>query len=244
MLNQKQKIIEAYRDKETTETFDEDRSKYKFERYKHKIEADFLKKTIKLIEKDKIKILDVACGTGRMLPEIFSVDDNIEYFGLDTSKEMLKLLEEKSKKLNKKKSVKIKIGDACKIPFKNNEFDIVFSYHLLWHLPKDEQKKIIKEMLRVCKEGGFVIFDILNKNFVLEKFKEIFGEEKTGGIYKLSINDAKKIIGIENNSIDIEKLLDAPIKNNLIYRLFNIINNLRKIFPQSLYHMIYLRVKR
>jgi len=242
MINQKQKIIEAYRDKETTETFDKDRGEYAYQKYKHKIEANFLKKTIKSTEKNKIKILDVACGTGRMLPEVFSSVKKIEYFGLDTSREMLKILLEKSKKMNLKN--KIKIGDASKIPFKDNEFDVVFSYHLLWHLPEDEQKRIIKEMLRVCKKEGFVIFDILNRNFILEKFKAVIGKEKREGIYKLSINNTKKILGIADNRIDIEKILDAPIKNSLIYRLFNIINNLRKILPQSLYHMIYLRVKK
>lgn len=243
-MSQKQKIIEAYKQKDTVESFDRERSRYSFQKYKHKIEANFLKTTIGLLNKKNIKILDVACGTGRMLPEVFSVGKNIEYLGLDTSKEMIKILRERAKKLDGGKRVKTKISDASKLPFKDNGFDVVYSYHLLWHLPKDEQKKIIKEMLRVCKHEGFVIFDILNKDFVWEKFKEIIGKEKTGEIYKLSAEDAKKIIGIEGKRIDIEKLSDTPIKNNLAYRLFNIINNLRKVFPQDLYHMIYIRVRK
>jgi len=244
MITQKQKIIRAYGDKETTETFDEERSKYEFQRYKHKIEANFLKKTIGLLNKEKIKILDVACGTGRMLPEIFSVRKDIKYVGVDSSKNMIKRLIDKAKKIGTEKNIKIRLGDASKLPFKNNEFDIVYSYHLLWHLPEDEQKKIIKEMLRVCRKDGFVIFDILNKNFVWEKIKRIIGKEKLEGIYKFSIEDIKKIAGINGGGIDIEKISDAPIKNNLAYRLFNIINHLRKIFPQDLYHMIYFRIRK
>jgi ubiquinone/menaquinone biosynthesis C-methylase UbiE len=242
MSNQKRIIIDTYRDKNTTETFDKSRSKYAFQRYKHKIEANFLKKTLLEIKKDKLKILDVACGTGRMLPEIFSVGKEIEYIGFDSSKEMTKYLEKKSNNMNIEKNVKIKIGDASEMPFEDGGFDVVYSFHLLWHLPKKEQEKIIKEMLRVCKKGGFVVFDILNKDFVYEKFKGLFGKRKTEKIYKLSVNEVKKIIG--NKRFDIEKLSDAPIKNHSVYKIFNAINHSRKILPQSLYHMIFLKVKK
>ena len=108
MPNQKQEIIKAYKSRETTETFDEDRDRYEFQKYKHKIEADFLKRTIGLLKRKNIKVLDVACGTGRMLPEVSSIRKEIEYFGLDTSKEMIELLKRKSKTLGIKNSIKIK----------------------------------------------------------------------------------------------------------------------------------------
>ncbi len=243
-MSQKQKIIEAYKQKDTVESFDRERSKYAFQKYKHKIEANFLKKTIGLLNKRNIKILDVGCGTGRMLSEIFSVGKKVRYAGLDTSREMTAHLMKKAKNLDVTKNIKIKISDASKLPFKDEEFDIVFTYHLLWHLPTKEQEKMISEMLRVCKKGGFVIFDILNKNFIWEKFKKIIGKEKTGEIYKLSVKDVKKIIGMKNERIDMEKLSDAPLKNDLAYKLFNVINHLRNILPQSLYHMVYFRVRK
>jgi ubiquinone/menaquinone biosynthesis C-methylase UbiE len=112
----------------------------------------------------------------------------------------------------------------------------------LWHLPLSEQEKIIKEMLRVCKKEGFVIFDVLNRDFLWEKIKKYFGKGNTEGIYKLSVNELKKIVYI--NRVNIEKLSDAPIKNNSIYRIFNIINHSRKILPQFLYHMLFLRINK
>src|SRR3989344_1294041 len=177
MINQKQKIIDIYMRNKVVDVFDKERKEFYYQRYKHKVEANFLKKAINSLNWGNIKVLDVACGTGRMLPEIFSVKKNIKYTCLDSSEEMVKCLIEKAKKLGIEKSIKIKIGDATKIPFKDNKFDIVFSYHLLWHLPLENQKKIVKEMVRVCKNGGTVIFDIVNNKFLWGKIKELLGKE-------------------------------------------------------------------
>ena len=230
--NQKQKTIETYRKKDTVGVFDKARDKYLYQKYKHKIESSFLKKAIKSLKKDNIKILDVACGTGRMLRGIFSIKKDIEYYGIDTSKEMIKHLKEKAKKLSVEKNVKIKIGDAEKMPFKEESFDIVYSFHLLWHLEKEGQEKIIKEMLRVCKNEGVIIFDILNKNFVWERIKKFLRKE-TKEIYKLSIKDIKNIIKSDN--FKIEKLNDF---------LLNIFNIFRKSIPNSFFHMIYFKIKK
>jgi len=238
---QKQKTIETYQKKAVVDSFDKGRNKYAFQKYKHKTEADFLKNTLKSIKKDKIKILDVGCGTGRMLPEIFSIGKEIEYFGLDTSKEMVKHLKEKAKKLSLGKEVKVKIGDASKLPFNNGTFDVVFTYHLLWHIPKENQREVIKEMERVTKKGGFIVFDVLNKDFIWEKIKIILSKKKEEGLYKIRINEAKKMINNSRN-IKIGKLNDAPIKKDFFYNVFNLINKTSTIFPQRFYHMLYLRI--
>jgi len=240
-MNQKQKIIKTYKEKSNVKVFDNDRKKYLFQKYKHQVESNFLKKAIESLKKDDIEILDVACGTGRMLPEIFSVKKNIKYYGIDTSKEMIKHLKGKARKLSIEKDVKIKTGDAENIPFKGKSFDIVFSYHLLWHLPKEVQEKIIKEMLRTCKNKGIIIFDILNKNFIWEKMKKFFGK-RTKGIYKLSVKDIEEII--KSNEFKIEKINDFPVKNIMVYSILNTINTFRKPFPNNLYHMIYFKVEK
>ena len=107
-MNQKQKTIEIYKEKDKVKVFDEARNKYLYQKHKHKIESSFLKNNILLLNKNKIRVLDVACGTGRMLPEVFSVKKNIEYVGMDTSESMTKDLKEKAKILGIEKQVKVK----------------------------------------------------------------------------------------------------------------------------------------
>jgi len=243
MQSQKQKIIKTYQKKDNVELFDEKRDKYLFQKHKHKTEADFLKKTLREIKRGKIKILDVGCGTGRMLAEVFSIGKDIEYVGLDTSNLMTKHLKEKAKRLGVEKKIKVRIGNATRIPFKGEEFNVVFSYHLLWHIPIEDQEKIIKEMKRVCKKGGFIIFDILNKDFVWERLKWILKKEKLEELYKLNLKDAKEIAG-EVKEIEIRKLSDAQIKNSSLYKMFNLINKSEKVLPKSFYHMIYLKIKK
>jgi ubiquinone/menaquinone biosynthesis C-methylase UbiE len=239
-MGQKEHIIKTYQKKEIVDIFDKERYMFKYQKEKHKLESKIVIRAIS--KEEKIKILDVACGTGRLVPTIFKKNNNAEYFGLDTSKEMLAWLQEKVKKLNIQNKVKLVISDATKIPFKDETFDIVFTYHLLWHLPFEEQEKIIREMLRVTKRGGILIIDILNKEFFWEKIKNFFGI-KSKEIYKDSIKDIKKILE-ENGIIRIDKLSDAIIKANFLYWPFSIINKANKILPNFCYHMLYLTVKK
>lgn len=240
---QKQKIIDTYKKENVTKTFDCDRSGYAHLTYKHKIESNFLKKAISNISSGKVKILDVACGTGRMLPEIFKTKKQIEYVGLDTSNKMFSELKNKVIYSKNKKRIKLILSDAEKLPFKDNTFDVVYTYHFLWHIPKNHQETIIKEMLRVTKKEGIIILDILNKNFIWEKFKKYFGKEKSEGLYKQEISEVKKILG-NIGDIEIEKLSDAIIKNDTLYNFFNLINELRIFLPSSFFHMIYFKIKK
>ncbi len=262
-MNQKEEIIKIYQKEDIAKTFDEERFEHPYQRYKNFIEAKFLIDTLKIafLKKDKIKVLnktfassdslkktdselvkvlDVACGTGRMLDAIKKSCVEVEYTGLDTSKAMTKRLLERAKKLGI--SASVKIGDATSMPFKDNSFDVVYTYHLTWHLPQELQEKMIREMIRVVKKEGYIVFDVLNANFLWEKIKGLFGRKPTEGIYKMKISDVKRIMGERNYPT--EKLSDFPIKNDFVYSLVNILNVIRKMLPSPLFHMVYFRVKK
>jgi len=51
-------------------------------------------------------------------------------------------------------------GSAAALPFFDNSFDSVWSIGLLHHLPDDVARQAVKEMIRICRPGGYVvIFD-------------------------------------------------------------------------------------
>lgn len=45
-------------------------------------------------------------------------------------------------------------ANATELPFSDNAFDLVFSAHLLGHIPLNEKQKVIREIYRVTKPGG------------------------------------------------------------------------------------------
>jgi SAM-dependent methyltransferase len=49
-------------------------------------------------------------------------------------------------------------ADICNLPFKENEFDVIFCNHVLEHIPDDT--KAMQELYRVLKPGGFGVFQI------------------------------------------------------------------------------------
>lgn len=49
-------------------------------------------------------------------------------------------------------------ADICNLPFKNNEFDVIFCNHVLEHIENDN--KAMSELYRVLKPNGFGIFQI------------------------------------------------------------------------------------
>ena len=223
-MNQKEHIIKEYEDKKVVDTFDAERSKYAYQRFKHKKESAVLRNAIKSCDGEKVKVLDIACGTGRMIPPAHACNKLVDYYGIDSSKTMLDSVREwfytPSKLIQ---------GDATKLPFEDNTFDVVFTFHLLWHLPGDVQLKIIKEMRRVCKKGGLVVMDLINEDFV-------WGQD-TEGIYKWS-----EFSSFPKAKID--KLNDFPFKNSFVYYIFNIMNYFDKVLPINLFHMIYLTIKK
>ncbi|MBU4257135.1 class I SAM-dependent methyltransferase, partial [Patescibacteria group bacterium] len=83
--------------------------------------------------KDGDKILDVGCGSGRLLEAL--KDKKINYLGVDTSEKLIKLAEERYKAAGFEFQVR-DILELSKIPEIN--FDYVFCVAVLHHLPGED----------------------------------------------------------------------------------------------------------
>ncbi len=81
------------------------------------------------------------------------------------SKEMLKRAREKADNLGK--SMSLEIGDAEKLPYKNESFDVVIDSLGLCTYP--DPAKALEEMKRVCKKDGIIMLlehGISNNNLI------------------------------------------------------------------------------
>jgi demethylmenaquinone methyltransferase / 2-methoxy-6-polyprenyl-1,4-benzoquinol methylase len=106
------------------------------------------------VEKGK-KALDVCCGTADWtiaLAQEVGTDGKV--FGLDFSKNMLKVGQEKVDALGLK-NVKLIHGNAMNLPFEDHTFDYVTIGFGLRNVP--DYMQVLKEMRRVAKPGGKVV---------------------------------------------------------------------------------------
>ncbi len=101
------------------------------------------------------KILDIGCGTGIILKLL---EKSGTAYGMEFSSEAIKFLRKRDLKL-------IACSDANQsIPFKNDTFSAITCLDVLEHI--DNDLNLLKEMVRVCKPGGYIFmtvpaFDIL-----------------------------------------------------------------------------------
>jgi predicted SAM-dependent methyltransferase len=77
------------------------------------------------------------------------------------------------------------VGDAKKLPFKENEFSEVYSRFFLEHLSRKEAKLALREMLRVLKKGGVLEIIVPNLAYFCKLFVEEKGQKKEWALNKI-----------------------------------------------------------
>jgi demethylmenaquinone methyltransferase/2-methoxy-6-polyprenyl-1,4-benzoquinol methylase len=101
------------------------------------------------------KALDVCSGTGDWSISLAeAVGKDGEVIGLDFSKNMLSVAEEKKEEMDIKQLQFIH-GNAMELPFSDQVFDYVTIGFGLRNVP--DYQKVLKEMYRVTKPGGKVV---------------------------------------------------------------------------------------
>lgn len=135
-------------------------------------QRELVKSFLKERFKEKKCLLDVGAGTGGMA-KAFAGDFDV--FALDLSKKASKIL-------GKKKINAIR-GNAVKLPFKSNSFNVVLAVHLLEHVEDDFQA--VKEMNRVLKKKGVLILSVPALNLLWGSDDVISGHLRRYSIQRL-----------------------------------------------------------
>ncbi|WP_049969264.1 methyltransferase domain-containing protein [Haladaptatus cibarius] len=95
-------------------------------------------------------VLDVGCGTGFGTEGLLEHTDNV--YGLDQS---VHQLEKAWAKIGKYDPVSFYRGDAERLPFKNDSFDVVWSSGSIEYWP--DPVEALRDIRRVTKPGGQVL---------------------------------------------------------------------------------------
>lgn len=120
-------------------------------------------------------ILDIGCGTGSLLINIL---EKIETYtiGLDISRAMIKKAAKNISKHEKKKHVDLVLGDAHKLPFRNNSLNLIISTGTLHHIRNPEE--LFKECKRTLKQNREAWIYELSHDIKPEEFKETLKQWK------------------------------------------------------------------
>ena len=93
-------------------------------------------------------ILDIGCGTGTTLEELQMAGN---CYGVDISTNALKYCVQRGVD-------SVCVGDASRVPYRDERFDLVISVDVIEHVEDDVGA--MQEMLRVTKPGGLIIFTV------------------------------------------------------------------------------------
>lgn len=101
--------------------------------------------------------LDAGCGTGRNATELSEVAEKI--FAFDIDRENIKAFRDRGVP----ETHELFVASATDIPFPDETFDLVVSYTVYEHIPKDQIGQYLSELYRVLAAGGtaYIVNDTL-----------------------------------------------------------------------------------
>jgi 2-polyprenyl-3-methyl-5-hydroxy-6-metoxy-1,4-benzoquinol methylase len=133
------------------------------------------------------KVLDVGCGSGKILQGLEEKD--INYLGVDPSEKLLEKAREEWGEDDKRKFI---YGDILKLgEIDGLDFDFVFCIAVLQHIPSQKLRvQALKQLKNKVKEDGKIVvsnWNMWSKKFAKKKFRylvfkfwllKLFGKNK------------------------------------------------------------------
>ena len=106
-------------------------------------------------------LLDIGCGTGTLVVKLKRQFPAARVVGIDPDPKALRRARIKAAAV----SVELDRGFADELPYKNESFDHVFSSFMFHHLEEQERENMLREVLRVLRNGGsFHLLDFIADN--------------------------------------------------------------------------------
>jgi len=169
-------------------------------------------KNVKLIERlfSKLdlasitRILEIGCGAGILAAHLSTTHEMI-VVGTDVDPEQIEIARMYHQE---NENLKFIDADATRLPFLDNEFDMVLSFHVLHHIGKWD--RALEEINLVLKpQGYFILSDFAYSRLTTKLLTRIV---KTYGIY--TIDDLTHFLTGHNfEVVHKEKRYEAVMKN-------------------------------
>jgi ubiquinone/menaquinone biosynthesis C-methylase UbiE len=202
-----EKFKEYYQKKRVTGTYDSQREGSEYRKRKRALELKYFLELIN--KKDREKVLELGCSSGFLTKHLGEVT------AIDTSEDMLEIA---SRKNSKAKCIP---GDMFELRFKPESFDKVVTMRVWNHLQEKDLRRALRQVNKVLKKQGNLIFDAEEKNFVRRIVAYLYQRlfKITGyTIYQYSLPELKRILGQEGFRIEKIRFLRHRIGRQIIMR--------------------------
>ncbi len=128
----------------------------------------------------QLRLLDIACGSGRFLGQLAQAFPAMPMTGSDLSQAYL---DEAARFLHGRRNVTFQQANAETLPFADGSLDIVTCVYLYHELPNEVRRRVTTEVARVLKAGSLFVFvdslqwdDVDGYDGLLEAFPQRFHE--------------------------------------------------------------------
>ena len=129
------------------------------------LELNQLSKALRIVGPPPGKVIEVGCGTGRFSK--YMADNGYDVTGTDPSPDMVALSKQKYGNTDNLLFLEA-WGDS--LPYPDNSFDFAFTIRVLNQTSsREDALKIVTEMTRVVKGGGYLLVEFVNGNRPVKK---------------------------------------------------------------------------
>jgi len=136
-------------------------------------------KMAELLPGTVVNLLDLGCGTGLELDEIFKIQPNIKVTGIDLTKAMLDLLKQK----HPDKDITLINASYFDCDFGIEKFDAVISFQTLHHFSHDRKIELYSRVYSALKPGGkyiecdYMVIEQRDEDFYFKENERIRKEQ-------------------------------------------------------------------
>lgn len=105
----------------------------------------------------KLRILEVGCGTGLTLEFLGQASPEYALFGMDVSDTMIRQAAQKAQAL--RNQPKFALGDADRLPYRDGLFDVVFATRFIHQFSHSVKQQLWREFQRVVRKDGLIVME-------------------------------------------------------------------------------------